>query len=233
MRIQNNARTKIPNEPKIWITAAQLEEAHGNVTAVDKIMKKACKVVREGNIKIDREYWIGAAIDSEKGGMPNTACAIVRETSLLTLEAATKSSRRAVWSKEAKTCASNGAPRSASAIYEHMLSFFPKRRRIWVAATQHTRRVADSAAVVSLLLRAVQHLPKDTILWLMAAKEAWVGVGDISQARKILEDAFASNSGSSDVWLAAAKLEWENGSFARARTLLQHLESRRPPRECG
>ena len=48
-------------------------------------------------------------------------------------------------------------------------------------------------------------------MWLMFAKEKWVGEGDVAAAREILTEAFAANPNCEQIWLAAAKLEWENG----------------------
>lgn len=53
----------------------------------------------------------------------------------------------------------------------------------------------------------------------MAAKEKWVH-GDVPGARRILEEAFQANPQSESVWLAAAKLEAENGAMDRALELL-------------
>ena len=53
----------------------------------------------------------------------------------------------------------------------------------------------------------------------MAAKERWL-VGDIPAARQVLERAFVSNPESEQVWLAAVKLEAENGELKVSRELL-------------
>jgi len=48
------------------------------------------------------------------------------------------------------------------------------------------------------------------VLWLMAAKHRWRVVNDVTGARRILEEAFAANPDSEEIWLAAFKLEFEN-----------------------
>ena len=53
----------------------------------------------------------------------------------------------------------------------------------------------------------------------MSAKEKWLA-GDISAAREILERAFVTNLESEQIWLAAVKLEAENGELGVARELL-------------
>ena len=50
----------------------------------------------------------------------------------------------------------------------------------------------------------------------MAAKERWLA-GDVAGARGILEEAFARNPDSEEIWLAAFKVELESGEPARAR----------------
>lgn len=58
----------------------------------------------------------------------------------------------------------------------------------------------------------------------MAAKEKWLH-GDVPGAREILANAFQANPESEQVWLAAAKLEAENGALDRAKELLAKARS--------
>ncbi len=45
--------------------------------------------------------------------------------------------------------------------------------------------------------------------------------GDVPAARSILALAFRANPNSEEIWLAAVKLESENGEYERARRLLE------------
>ena len=63
------------------------------------------------------------------------------------------------------------------------------------------------------------------VLWLMAAKEKWLG-GDLDAARVILQEAFAANADKESLWLAAWKLEFENQQLDLARRLLQRARER-------
>lgn len=45
--------------------------------------------------------------------------------------------------------------------------------------------------------------------------------GDVPAARSILALAFQANPNSEEIWLAAVKLESENGEYERARLLLE------------
>ena len=53
----------------------------------------------------------------------------------------------------------------------------------------------------------------------MWAKEKWMA-GDVPASREVLEKAFVANPESEQVWLAAVKLEAENGELVAARELL-------------
>jgi len=68
------------------------------------------------------------------------------------------------------------------------------------------------------------HLVRGTdprsIRQLMAAKESWLS-GDVDGAREILSRAFEANPDSEGIWLAAVKLEAENGQIEAAKQLMQ------------
>ena len=52
--VLNAARAALPTEPAIWITAAKLEEAHGNAEAVGRIIEKAIGVLTRDQVKCER-----------------------------------------------------------------------------------------------------------------------------------------------------------------------------------
>lgn len=58
----------------------------------------------------------------------------------------------------------------------------------------------------------------------MAAKEAWMAE-DVPSSRAILARAFEANPESEGIWLAAIKLEAENGMIDRARLLMERART--------
>lgn len=56
--VLNNARRAIPTEPVIWISAAKLEEAHGNPGRVPKILDRSIPHLKANGVVIDRDYWL-------------------------------------------------------------------------------------------------------------------------------------------------------------------------------
>ena len=57
-KVLNRARLAVPTDASIWITASKLEEAHGKVEMVPKIVERAVKSLRANSVVIDREAWI-------------------------------------------------------------------------------------------------------------------------------------------------------------------------------
>lgn len=49
------ARLAIPTEPLMWITAAKLEEAQGNVDNIDNIITRAMKALNKEKVREARE----------------------------------------------------------------------------------------------------------------------------------------------------------------------------------
>jgi len=68
-------------------------------------------------------------------------------------------------------------------------------------------------------MRGVEHCPHAEVLWLMAAKEKWVG-GDVTGAQAILAEAFKANEDSESIFLAAAKIAAETKQLVAAQQIL-------------
>ena len=70
------------------------------------------------------------------------------------------------------------------------------------------------------MLRGTKHCPHAEVLWLMAAKEKWLG-GDVKGAQDILSEAFKQNEDSESIFLAAAKIAAETNEMEAARGILE------------
>jgi len=57
-KVLNRARLAVPTDASIWTTASKLEEAHGKVEMVPKIVERAVKSLGANSVVIDREAWI-------------------------------------------------------------------------------------------------------------------------------------------------------------------------------
>jgi pre-mRNA-processing factor 6 len=79
-------------------------------------------------------------------------------------------------------------------------------------------------AVQDILLKGTEHCPTAEVLWLMAAKEKWLG-GDIPGAQAILAEAFKQNEDSESIFLAAAKLASETNEMEAAQQILEKARS--------
>jgi len=70
-KVLNRAVAALPTEPLIWITAAKLEETHGNARMVAKVIERAVKKSLPGaGVIIDRETWLRDAETAEKARPP-------------------------------------------------------------------------------------------------------------------------------------------------------------------
>lgn len=100
-RVLNKARQNIPTDRLIWITAAKLEEAHGNTQMVDKIIERAISSLTANGVEITRDQWIEDAIECEKASSVLTCRAIVKAVIGHGLE---DEERRETWMEDAENC---------------------------------------------------------------------------------------------------------------------------------
>ncbi|KAF8483096.1 hypothetical protein F5888DRAFT_1812628 [Russula emetica] len=111
--------------------------------------------------------------------------------------------RFTTWLGDTEAAEARGRVGTARAVLAFTLRVFPDCRDLW-------RRAAD-------LEKA--HGTHESLDKLLARAEKWLG-GDVRAAREVPERAFVRNLESEQIWLAAVKLEAENGELAVARELL-------------
>lgn len=97
---------------------------------------------------------------------------------------------------------------------------FVNKKSIWLAAADLEKNHGTKEGLWKLLEKAVEACPQSEVLWMMLAKEKWQA-GEINDARIVLGKAFNQNPNNEDIWLAAVKLEADNGQTVQARELLQ------------
>lgn len=225
-KVLNQARQAIPTERATWITAAKLEEANGNAHLVPRIVEKMVVSLAQYQVIISREAWIKEAEECEAVGAPLTCAAIVRNTIHLGVDA---EDLLGTWMDDAEVCLAQQPPalQTARAILAYAIERFPGKKRLWQQAAMLEKEYGTAESLEARLREGVQACPKAEVLWLMYAKEKWLG-GDVPGARDILLQAFQANPQSQQIWLAAVKLEWENDEYERARILLQRVREAAP-----
>nr|SVE69638.1 EOG090X017X [Eubosmina coregoni] len=223
-KVLNKARENIPTDRQIWITAAKLEEAHGNSTMVEKIIDRSINSLASNGVEIHRDHWLKEAVDSEKAEAVLTCQAIIKSVIGHGVE---DQDRKHTWLEDADSFTSQTAFECARAVYSHALDIFPAKKSIWLRAAHFERQHGSRDSLETLLQRAVAHCPQAEVLWLMGAKSKWMA-GDVPAARSILSLAFQANPNSEEIWLAAVKLESENLEYERARKLLAKARSSAP-----
>lgn len=225
-KVLNRARAAVPTSHEIWIAAAKLEEQQQNNKMVTTIIERAVSALSQKGTVLDRDQWLAEAEKCEKEGYVVTCQAIV--TATIGLDVA-EGDERKTWMDDAERFLAAGAVEIARTIYAFTAKKFPNRKEVWQKAAFLEKQYGTRESLEELLQRAVGYCPQAEVLWLMAAKEKWLG-GDVPGARIILAEAFRANPDSEDIWLAAVKLESENGEIERARALLARAREQAPTR---
>ncbi|KAF8503243.1 hypothetical protein F5888DRAFT_1886944 [Russula emetica] len=205
----------IPLSIELWLALARLETPEKAIGVLNKARK--------------------AVPTSQNIGLPQGEATEELERVDKTLATAVRTSRahgilltREKWLTEAERCEAEGSGRvgTAGAVLAFALRVFPDRPDFWrrTADLEKAHGTHESLDKPACACRRVLPLGGSPVQWLMWAKGKWLG-GDVRAAREVLERAFVRNSESEQIWLAAVKLEAENGELAVARELLIWLKS--------
>ncbi|KAJ1721164.1 U4/U6 x U5 tri-snRNP complex subunit Prp1 [Coemansia erecta] len=225
-RVLNRARRALPQSTDVWVAAVRLEEQHA--AGDDRLLAIAQKAVGALARVMSRALWLDEAARCADDGFPRTCVALVRAAPAEDADAEAEAEAEAGGEEAARALVADAqrmAPRSAAvarALFDGALAQQPQSESAWRAAADFERMQPDGGRqqLAALLQRAVVACPQAEVLWLMAAKHAWTGLGDVEGARGLLERAFAAHPASEHVLLAAVKLESHAGELPRALALL-------------
>jgi len=252
-QVLNLARQKIPNDPQIWLAAAKLEEGHrlenlppsdvprrcndppsDIVSLLERMMNNAIKSLEAHGASLPRQFWFDEAAKAEREGAHCTASALIRAALGIGIDPV---DRADTWKNDITELSGMKLLTCARAAASKLLEEFTDRPTFWLLALKLEREFnktlpendvdqkrAARAAEESLLEKAVTACPTDEGLWLTYAKALWVK-GDPDAARNVLSRAFIPCAGSVEVWIAAAKLEQEEGEFTRCHALLKQART--------
>lgn len=129
----NAAAKALPTEPILYITGAKLQEAHGDVKLVPKVINSAIKKkLPEAGVIIDRETWLRDAETCEKASPPmlHTCRAIVNAVIDTAVD---ERERKDTYHRDAAECVQRGSYETARAILQHARAVFPESERTWRA----------------------------------------------------------------------------------------------------
>jgi pre-mRNA-processing factor 6 len=132
----NRAVKELPTEPILYITGAKLQEAHGDVKMVPKIINSAInKKLPSKGVIIDRETWLKDAETCEKASPPMLAtCRAIVEAVIDT--AVDERERKDTYHRDAEECVRRGSYETARAVLQHARTVFPDSERTWRALAQ-------------------------------------------------------------------------------------------------
>ena len=127
----NRAVKALPTEPILYITGAKLQEAHGDLKLVPKIINNAIKSkLPAAGVIIDRETWLKEAENCEKASpkMLETCRAIV---AAVVDTAVDERERKETYRQDALDCIQRESFETARAILHHACSVFPDSESTW------------------------------------------------------------------------------------------------------
>jgi len=223
-KVLNKAIKRIPTEKAIWIAAAQLQEANGNPDGAQMVIRKAVRSLAANGVQIEREQWIKEAEICERAQSVVTCRAIISETIGQDVD---KEDLKSTWCEDADETLSRGSLETARAIYDHATTVFPGKKSLWLRRAGMEKKHGTPDSIEMVLSKAVRYCRRSEVLWLMYAKHKWVQ-NDVAAARNILSDAFDCLPGNEQIYLAAVKLEKENGNADRARAVLSKARLNAP-----
>ncbi|KAK3989274.1 hypothetical protein QBC44DRAFT_327877 [Cladorrhinum sp. PSN332] len=221
-KVLNKAVQKIKNSHELWVAAARLEEQLGEGKN-RPVMKNAVKFLVKQNAMPKREEWIAEAEKCEEEGAVITCSNIIEETLGWGLDE--DDDRKELFMEDAKASIGRGKYATARAIYAYALRVFPTSKQLYTAAVELEREHGTKEGILGALEKAVEACPNSETFWLMLAKEKSAVLDD---ARRVLARAFKKLTQNEDIWLAAVKLEADNGFVDEARNLLKTARQNAP-----
>lgn len=197
----NKARKALGNDNvEVWLKAIRLEFEHGEVSKVEKLIKKAFK-----ECPLTRDEWYSKAIEFGDGELTHVAALIVKE--LLNAEDADYS----LWVSDTEKYSKHA--HIVKAILDETVIRFPKKTSIWRKLIEIYKEHFSVDDLYNAFERALDLMPKTALFWLMYSKEVWKN-GDIDKAQSVLHRAVQSIPHNVDVWCALMKLQAVSHSFS-------------------
>ena len=216
-KVLNRARVANPSSHIIWLAAAKLMEREGNNERVSKVVEAAIRELNRIGSLPDRDVWIDLAKECEDEAYYIVCNQIIQQTIPLDVE---EDSLKDTLLEDSEKLKVSGHYECARFVYEYALTIFPTKKSIWRSYAFFEKDLGMKDNLKQILARAIHECPQAPVLWLIYAKEMWVG-GDVPLARDILRQAFDHHPDSEQIWLAAIKLEMETQNFGEAEILLK------------
>ena len=204
----------MPNEVRIYISAAHLEEKHSNPERVEKIIRKAYKTIMKqssdptgnGTSKMNLEEWFKLAESSErKDGKPMTAGSIIR-ASIDSLAASSEGGKRN-WLDMVDTFIKNDAPFCAKALLSFVLAREENvSEEIWIRAADIEE---DIEKAKQLLIKKVKASPQSLLVWKKLVEYEKKSTVGSNETKDLLLHILSTNpdiSSRNTLWLLAVDL---------------------------
>lgn len=212
------ASQKHPAERSIWVMNAKLEEAAGNKSLIEFIVKRSIEEMSKLGLELVREEWLKEAEDADKADFKTTCTEIIRQSIGWDVSEADKLK---TWLSDAQRFISNRSVHCARAVYESIVENenFCKTESVWLEFANFERHYGTPETLEKVLRESVKakNCSGSETLWLMLADEKR---SHLDETRLILSNGLDANPDSEKIIIAAVELECENGNHKEARRIL-------------
>lgn len=207
-----------PTDRGIWIMAAKLEEAAGNKSLVESIIKRSIEQLSENGIEIKRDEWLQEAVDADKADFKITCHEIIKRIICFNIGDCDKLK---LLLEDAQKFVSSNSINCARAVFETLVSEkeFCKKEDVWLEFVNFEKQYGNSESLENALKNStsIENCIKSETLWLMLANERRK---HLDETRRILSNALDANPDSEKIIFAAVELECENSNHKEARRIL-------------
>lgn len=184
----------VPTTANGWLAAARLEEQHGKQVEARRLAAKGCE-----HCPRNEDIWLESA---RLNGTDNAKRILAQAVKHLPESVQ-------IWVQAMRLETDNSSKRR---VMQKALEMIPHSVRLWKEAVNLE---ADPNDARLLLARATELNPSSLELWLTLAR-----VETYDNARKVLNKARAAIRTSYEVWIAAARLEEQQGNSDRVRVIV-------------
>ncbi|WAR16561.1 PRP6-like protein [Mya arenaria] len=186
-KVLNKARENIPTDRLIWVTLNSL---------------------RANMVEINKEQWLKDAEDCEKSGSMHTCQAIVQAVIGIGVE---EEDKKHTWMEDAES----GDVPAARSILALAFQANPNSEEIWLAAVKLESENNEFERARRLLQKARASAPTARV-FMKSVKLEWC-MGEINNAKSLLEDATKHYPDFPKLWMMKGQIEEQEGHLVEAR----------------
>ncbi|KAH3668701.1 hypothetical protein OGAPHI_002455 [Ogataea philodendri] len=202
----------------IWVELAKFEEIHTeNEVKVTRLVERCF-----ASTALDREKWLGIALECEQKNLPLVARAIVFNSMSLGVP---ETDKLEFWRADAL----ERSPELAKSMFMYITANYPDDTASWMDFIRLEKQLKDYEQLYVVYEMATRAIPTNKLFYLMYAKDKWKLDGDVQKARDVINEGLEAIPDCEDLWFALIRLQDTNearNTYAKCRARLGKLSAR-------